>query len=158
MWVFIAYLPPDGISVPRARTRKVRPLSSHFSFNPPKQTSSRPLSLVLCPTPNKRHLDRRRNTLPPQWRDPCISSLLLFVLSHPNAGIVISTGANGVPNERTCSLGLSSRFCELRSGETRFSTHTASEPKPPFLPTPCFSYQTPKPPNYHKINNMNRAY
>src|SRR5216683_4337910 len=31
MWVFIAYLPPDGISVPRARTRKVRPLSSHLS-------------------------------------------------------------------------------------------------------------------------------
>src|SRR6266702_8378870 len=26
---------------------------------------------------NKRHLDRRRRTLPPQWRDPCISSLPL---------------------------------------------------------------------------------
>ena len=29
---------------------------------------------------NKHHLDRRRRTLPPQWRDPCISSLLLLLL------------------------------------------------------------------------------
>ena len=28
---------------------------------------------------NKRHLDRRRRTLPPQWRDPCISSLALLL-------------------------------------------------------------------------------
>jgi hypothetical protein len=42
---------------------------------------------------NKRHLDRRRRTLPPQWRDPCISPLPLSVLSHPNKNIVISTEA-----------------------------------------------------------------
>src|SRR5216683_1382177 len=34
----------------------------------------------LSAHPNKRHLDRRRRTLPPQWRDPCISSLLLPLL------------------------------------------------------------------------------
>ena len=48
-------------------------------FEQPTQTSSRPLLLVLCPTHDKRHLDRRRRTLPPQWRDPCISSLLLLL-------------------------------------------------------------------------------
>src|SRR6266536_2371937 len=100
MWVFIAYLPPDGISVPRARTRKVRALSSHlgaaknprisllsllvlavvgsfvchpvgicfclcccsFSFNPPKQTSSRPEQRTVVSSAA-------------QWRDPCISVL-----------------------------------------------------------------------------------
>src|SRR5216683_2565595 len=34
--------------------------------------------LVLFSAPhNKRHLDRRRRTSPPQWRDPCISSFAL---------------------------------------------------------------------------------
>jgi len=32
---------------------------------------------------NKRHLDRRRRTLPPQWRDPCVSSLLLPLFLLP---------------------------------------------------------------------------
>jgi hypothetical protein len=31
----------------------------------------------LCHPKNKRHLDQRRRTLPPQWRDPCISPLHL---------------------------------------------------------------------------------
>src|SRR5216683_6216958 len=36
--------------------------------------------LVLLSSPhNKRHLDRRRRTSPPQWRDPCISSFALAV-------------------------------------------------------------------------------
>src|SRR5216683_2698522 len=39
-----------------------------------------PLLVLFQPTHNKRHLDRRRRTLPLQWRDPCISSLLLSLL------------------------------------------------------------------------------
>ena len=34
-----------------------------------------------------RHPDRRRRTLPPQWRDPRISPLLLPVLFHPTHNI-----------------------------------------------------------------------
>src|SRR5258708_23158580 len=39
------------------------------------------LLFVLFHPHNKRHLDRRRRTLPPQWRDPCISPLPLPLLS-----------------------------------------------------------------------------
>src|SRR5258708_39261740 len=56
--------------------------------------------------------------------------LALPVLISPNPQeIVISTGANGVPNERTCSLWLSSRF--LRAAELR---KAASPPTPPPSP------------------------
>src|SRR5258708_13124550 len=83
--------------------------------------------------------------------------LALLVLISPNPQeIVLSTGANGVPNERTCSLGLSSRF--LRAAELR---KPASPPTPPPVqnspllsfvipqplpPKPCFS-STPHTPN-----------
>src|SRR5947208_1795215 len=60
----------------------------HYLITPPYalvlllSLSSRRDLLLLLPvllpaTPNKRHLDRRRRTLPPQWRDPCISVLAL---------------------------------------------------------------------------------
>ncbi len=52
---------------------------------------------------------------------------LLYLTQTKN--IVISTGANGAPGERFCSLGQGSRsHREQRSGETCFSTHTASQP------------------------------
>src|SRR6266700_1528647 len=56
--------------------------------------------------------------------NPRISLLLLLLpVLFTLPGIVISTGANGVPNERTCSLGQSSRsHRELRSEETRSPT------------------------------------
>ncbi len=44
----------------------------------PSSSAASPLSSAFCrssffhTTPKKRHLDHRRRTLPPQWRDPCV--------------------------------------------------------------------------------------
>jgi hypothetical protein len=41
----------------------------------------------FAPQQEARHLDRRRRTLPPQWRDPCIKPLLLPLLVSYQPGV-----------------------------------------------------------------------
>jgi hypothetical protein len=51
-----------------------RPKAAHFAAEVERSLYFVVAVVVACcpPTPNIRHLDRRRRTLPPKWRDPCI--------------------------------------------------------------------------------------
>jgi hypothetical protein len=125
-----------------------------YAHSPPSESipSSHPWRCTLLfsppnPKPTSSRPEQRRPYRPlrsgeiPVWRDPRIFVFALAVARSflPRPCTVISTEANGVPGERFCSLGQSSRsHREQRSGETRFSTCEVSQPKSRclFSPTP----------------------
>src|SRR6266550_2662224 len=74
------------------------------------------LHLYSSATARNRHLDRRRRTLPPQWRDPRILQLSLFLL------LQVSALSISPPNDRHFDRSGPQSYRGPRSGEICFST------------------------------------
>ncbi len=108
-----------------------------YAHSPPSESipSSRPWRCSYCcslppnPKPTSSRPKQRRSYRPlrsgeiPVWRDPCI-----FVFALPL--LVLFCPALHRHFDRSCSWS----HREQHSGETRFSTHTASQPKSRCLP------------------------
>ena len=134
---------------PSSRPTSISAIPTRLKSPPsqPPQTSAIPTHLKLPPsrpTYKLRHPDRRRRTLPPQWRDPRISPLLVSIRMSFPQGICFSTSARHP--ERSAQRGVEgprrprhplSRPNHPANGT--YACHSERSEESPYLPF-CLSF------------------